>query len=69
MCPGSERDMSGHSWLRLHGEITVFTGWFSDSVKMKIPFNFKVTLQEDHIETPEEDFLCLNTYKQKYTLE
>lgn len=49
------------------GEITEFSGWFSDPVKAKIPFNFKVTLQEDQIEILEEDFVCLNSYKQKYT--
>lgn len=54
--------------LLAKGKLQRWAGDFSDSVKARIPFNFKATLQEDQIETLEEDFVCLNAYKQKYTL-
>ena len=50
------------------GKLQRWAGDFSDSVKARIPFNFKATLQEDHTETLEEDFVRLNAYKQQYTL-
>ena len=47
------------------GKLQCSLGYFSAPVKAKIPFNFKVTLQEDQFESLGEEFMCLNTYKQK----
>lgn len=57
-------------WLRVRHVVTQLArlkrGKYSDfriQVKAKMPFNFKVTFQEDETETLEED----KSYKQKYT--
>lgn len=46
------------------GEITVISGWVSESVKAKITFFLsQLSYQKAKIETPEEDSMCLNAHK------